>query len=314
MHVWAYAGGLKHHPRSEIVGVWDDDAARGKEFAEKAGLAHVESMPELLDAVDAVVITSENNRHIDLVEPAAKANKHILCEKPLIAKVEDGLRMEKAVGASSGKFMTAFPCRFSPAYQRLAERVRAGEIGSVRGIAATNRGRCPGGWFIQKELSGGGAMIDHVVHVTDLFRDLLGEEPVLVQAQIGNNVYGQEWDDTAMLTLQFGSGIFASLDSSWSRPQTFKTWGDVTVVVTGDGGMIEMDMFGAGLGHYHEGPVTYTLDGYGTDLDAAMMAAFVDACLDGTEVPVTLRDGLQASRVALAGYESARTGQAVAFG
>lgn len=222
--------------------------------------------------------------------------------------------MERAVQASTSKFMTAFPCRFSPAYRRLAERVRSGEIGRIRGISATNRGRCPGGWFIKAELSGGGAMIDHVVHVTDLLRDLLAEEPALVQAQIGNNVYGQEWDDTAMLTIQFPSGIFATLDSSWSRPPTFKTWGDVTMTVTGENGVIELDMFGSGLDHYHEGAPNHSLVSYGTDLDAAMVTAFVEACLDGSEVPVTLHDGLQASRVALAGYVSAREGRAVAIG
>jgi predicted dehydrogenase len=314
MHVWAYVSGLKGHPRAEIVGIWDDDMARGNEFATKTGLPYSESLEGLIDVSDAVVITSENNGHTPLVEAAAKASKHILCEKPLIARKEDGVRMEEATATSTGNFMTAFPCRFSPAYQRLAEQVRSGAIGKVRGISATNRGMCPWGWFVEPEKSGGGAMIDHVVHVTDLLRNLLQEDPALVQAQIGNNMYGREWDDTAMLTMEFPSGVFATLDSSWSRPPTFKTWGDVTMSVTGDDGVIEMDMFGSGLGHYHEGPVTYSLAGFGTDLDAAMTGAFVEACLDGKEVPVTLRDGLQASRVALAGYESARTGRAITFG
>ncbi len=313
MHVYGYEAGLRSNPRAQVVGVWDPDVAQGEEFAQKTGLPFVGYLADLLDAVEAVVICSENNGHTELVEAAAKAGRHILCEKPLVAREVDAIRMEQAVKQGGVKFMTAFPCRFSPAYHRLRERVRSGEIGDIQGIVATNRGRCPGGWFIEPELSGGGAMIDHVVHVTDLLRDLLGEEPASVQAQIGSNIYGQKWDDTAMLTIEFPSGVFATLDSSWSRPQSFKTWGDVTMGVTGDKGVIELDMFGSAIDYYHEGPVTHTLLGYGTNLDSAMIAAFVDACVNDTEVPVTLHDGLQASRVALAGYRSAQEGQPVAL-
>src|SRR5207253_2134250 len=96
------------------------------------------------------------------------------------------------------KVMTAFPCRYAPSFTRLQERVKAGDIGPIKAICATNRGRCPFDWFVQENLSGGGAMIDHTVHVTDLLRALLGEEPTRVQAQTGSNMYGQSWDDTAM--------------------------------------------------------------------------------------------------------------------
>jgi predicted dehydrogenase len=156
-------------------------------------------------------------------------------------------------------------------------------------------------------------MIDHVVHVTDLMRDLLVEEPARVQAQTGSNIYGENWEDTAMVTLEFPSGIFATLDSSWSRPATFKTWGDVTMTVVGDLGQIELDMFGAGLDHFHNGNVTHSLSGYGSNLDALMVDAFIRACLDDAPVPVTLHDGLQAARVAMAGYRSVAVGQPVAI-
>jgi predicted dehydrogenase len=310
MHVWSYVSALGENPRSTIVGVWDNDTARGEDFAQKSGLPFVGYLDDLLGACDAVVIASENSKHLELTQAAGKAGKHILCEKPLIIREGDADLMRAAVGAGI-KFMTAFPCRFSPAYQRLKQRIAAGEIGTVRAIAGTNRGRCPGGWFIKEELSGGGAMIDHVVHVADLLRDLLGSAPTRVQAQIGNNMYGQSWDDTAMLTLEYPGGIFATLDSSWSRHKGFKTWGDVTMSVTGDKGVIELDMFGQGLDFYHSGDLTHELAAYGSNLDGIMVGAFVDACLDGEEVPVTLEDGLAASMVALAGYRSAKEQEAV---
>jgi predicted dehydrogenase len=310
MHVEGYVHGLRAHPDSEIVGLWDDDVERAETFAQKHGIPFVGFLKDLLDAVDAVVITSENVVHVELVEAAAAAGKDILCEKPLGASEAHLTRIQKAVDSAGVNLMTAFPCRFSPAFQRLKQRVRDGEIGPVRAIDATNRGRCPFGWFVDAEKSGGGAMIDHVVHVTDLLRDLLGEEPVRVQAQVGNNTYGQCWEDTAMVTIEFPSGIFASLDSSWSRPQNYKTWGDVTMTVVGDRGVIEMDMFGPAVEVYGK-TSGYSAAGFGADLDALLVEEFVRSCLDKRPPRVTGFDGAQAARVALAGYASVETGQPV---
>jgi predicted dehydrogenase len=304
LHVWSYVDALKSHPEAEIASIWDHDAVRGQAFAQKSGVPYVDTFDDLLDSCDAVVIVSENNIHAEFGIAAAKAGKHILCEKPLVTNEEDGDDFIAAAKDSGVKLMTAFPCRFSPAYRLMKDRIAAGEIGAVKAICATNRGRCPFGWFVDADLSGGGSMIDHVVHVGDLLRDLTGEEPARVEAQIGSNVYGQTWEDTAMLTIEFPSGIFASLDSSWSRPSTYKTWGDVTMNVVGEKGVIELDMFGQEAHQYRAGEVTYTSAGFGSNLDALMVNEFIRACLDDREPLVTGTDGLQAAKIALAGYRS----------
>jgi predicted dehydrogenase len=314
MHCASYVSHLSNHGEAQIAGVWDDDSDRGKTFCEKRGLEFFDDLETLLDRVDAVVVTSENHGHLALVEAAAKHGKHVICEKPVVARSEDVPQMRAAVEGAGIIFMTAFPCRFSPAFDRLKSRIASGEIGKVLAINATNRGTCPFSWFVQPALSGGGAMIDHVVHVTDLLRDLLGEEVQTVQAQIGNNVYGQEWEDTAMLTLDFPSGIFATLDSSWSRPKNFKTWGDVTLTVVGETGVIEMDMFGPGLDVYKVSAGAFTSSAYGSNLDGAMIDEFLRAVSTGTQPRVTLKDGLEAAKVALAGYRSVAEGSPVAVG
>jgi len=311
MHVWGYADGFKEHPDVEVVGVWDEVPERLAKFAESFAIPAVESIDELLGQSDAVVICSENTKHVGLAEKAAERGVDILCEKPLVTNEADAQAMLRI--AEKVKVMTAFPCRYSPAFTRLRERVKAGEIGPIKAVCATNRGRCPFDWFVEKPLSGGGAMIDHTVHVSDLLRVLLGEEPVRVQAQTGNNMYHKDWDDTAMLTIEFPSGIFATLDSSWSRHAGFKTWGDVTMNVVGENGLIELNMFGQEIDKYADGPVTHTLGGYGSNLDAAMVDDFVRACIEKRPTPITAFDGVQAARVAIAGYESAASGQPVAL-
>lgn len=311
LHAYGYAHGLKQNFGATMVGIWDDHSDRGKSFAESSDIPFVSDREEFLQSVDAVVIVSENNRHAELVEFFAAAGKHILCEKPIGACHDHLDRIKSAVEKAGVTFMTAFPCRFSPAYQRLKDRVQNGEIGNVVAICATNRGRCPMGWFVEKELSGGGAMIDHVVHVTDLLRDLLGADPLKVYAQIGNNTYGQEWDDTAMVSLDFPNEIFVTLDSSWSRPPNYKTWGDVTLTVVGEAGLIELDMFGPAVDMYTFNG--HTQSGFLSDLDSLMIQEFVSACLEGRAPKVSLNDGAAAAKVAIAGYESVAKGLPVSL-
>lgn len=311
MHSWGYASGLVRNPHAQLAGVWDDNDIRGRDFAKLHQIPFFASALELLAEVDAVVITSENKKHAELVELAAAAGKHVLCEKPLATDEDEGRRILNAAEKADIKLMTAFPCRFSPAFQSLLSHVRSGKIGTVRAVCATNRGTCPFDWFVDKSLSGGGAMIDHTVHVADLLRVLLGCEVKSVFAQIGNNIYGQDWEDTAMLTLTFENGVLATLDSSWSRPKAYKTWGDVTMNVVGDGGTIELDMFNQQLDAYAEGAKSHTVAPYGSDLDFALVSAFVDSILSDTPPPASGFDGLQAARVAFAGYESVKTGQPV---
>jgi predicted dehydrogenase len=262
-------------------------------------------MSELLGAVDAVVLSGTNVQHKPFALEAAAAKKHVLTEKPIATTLADADAMIAACAAAAVNLMVGFPCRFSPAWASLKQKIKSGAIGQIRAVNATNRGSCPFDWFVDPAQSGGGAMIDHTVHVADLLRDLLREEPSSVVAQIGNNMYGQSWEDTALLTLDYPGGVFATLDSSWSRIKTYKTWGDVTMTVVGDSGLIEMDMFGQEMEAYSLN-AQYGVRGFGSNLDSGMIDEFVNSCLEGRRPLVTGEDGRAALRVAMLGYESAR--------
>jgi predicted dehydrogenase len=229
-----------------------------------------------------------------------------------MTRLEDGQAMLAAARGAGVQLFTAFPCRFSPAFQQLCMRVQAGEIGELLALRGTNRGVNPGGWFNDPELAGGGAMMDHTVHVADLMRLLTGQEIVEVYAETNNLMYHGNFDDTAMLTLTFEKGIFATLDSSWSRPRTFPTWGDVTLAVYGTRGVIEMDMFAQYLRHYDDRTGRIRQMFWGDNIDALMIDEFLRA-VAGEPAPTlaTGDDGYKAAAVALAGYESVQRGEPV---
>lgn len=311
-HADSYAAQLRQSPDATLIGIWDDNADRRAQKAAQYECAPFPEPDALLSACDAVVVCAENIHHKSLTERAANAGKHVLCEKPLATTPDDAREMVDICAAAGVQLMTAFPCRFSPAFGQLLAAVGNGDLGDILAVRGTNRGRCPGGWFIDKALSGGGAVMDHTVHVTDLLRALLASEVKTVFCEADNHLLHGDFDDTGFLQMTFDSGVFATLDASWSRPQSFPTWGDVTMGVVGTKGVIEMDMFAQESVLYSDKTGRVSYQGWGSNTDAGMVAAFVHAVKTGEPVPVTGVDGLRAVEVVEAAYESVRTHQPVA--
>ena len=312
-HADSYADEVNAHSGAELVGVWDADIERLNAKAVQYQTVAFADKDALLLACDAVIICSENVFHRSLTETAAKAGKAILCEKPLATTPEDARAMIDACLTRNVPLFTAFPCRFSPAFQTLRDAVHRGDLGEILAVRGTNRGKCPGGWFVDPALSGGGAVMDHTVHVTDLLRVLLQSEVVRVYCEADNKLIPGDFDDTGIVTLEFASGAFATIDCSWSRPRkTFPTWGDVTMAVQGTRATVEMDMFAQSATLYSEELGKISSLGYGSGIDTGLIAAFVHAVTTG-EVGglATGEDGLRAVEVVAAAYESMQTHQVV---
>ena len=307
MHATSYAHSIASRADTEMVGIADESPERARQMAERYETRAFESYEALLaePGLDAVVVCSENVKHRGLVELAAGAGKHVLCEKPLATTLEDGEAMIAACRNAGVQLMTAFPCRYSPVMQRLKATVDSGSAGEVLAFRGTNRGRNPGGWFIDKSLSGGGAMIDHTVHVTDLMRWLLRDEVKDVYAEISNGIGHHDFDDVAFLTMSFRKGAFGTLDASWSRPKSYPTWGDVTLEVVTERGTLSMDMFAQNLALYSDATDSVSWHNWGGNMDDGLVAAFAAAIAEGSPVPITGEDGLRAAEVALAAYKSA---------
>jgi len=201
----------------------------------------------------------------------------------------------------------AFPVRGSPAMIALREAIVGGQLGQVRAVRATNPGQYPGLWFGDKKLAGGGAAMDHTVHAADAIRWLLSDEVSRVQAELGSLVYGLAVEDTGILTLDLASGAFASIDCSWSRPQTFPTWGGVTFHVVGERATVDVDVFRQALTHYDDAAKRTRLVGWGDDLTSRMIGDFVEAIRADRPVPIDGTAGLRALEVAIAAYRSAES-------
>lgn len=314
LHGHSYVAAFRNRTDISLAGIWDHNPERGIAFATQYELRTFGRLEELLAESDAVAILSENNRHFDHLIAAMDANLHLICEKPIVTQREHVRVLRDRLATYQPVAMTAFPCPYSPVFHRAHQAVEAGQIGAVKAYCTTNRGSCPFSWFVDPAESGGGAMIDHVVHVADLLLRMHPTPVSRVYSATGHELYRQSWDDSALVTLEFADGSFATIDSSWSRPAGFRTWGDVTLNIVGERGVVEADLFGQEIQRYGklaDGMSHVTL-GYGSNIDGALIQNFLGAVLHGERPVATLRDGLNAAEIAIAAYESRASGQPVA--
>ena len=299
VHAPAYAACLKQLPEVELVGIADDDADRGQSAARQFGTRYFATYEELLAAdLDGAIITAENSKHLALTDLAAEAGVHVLCEKPIATTMAAGREMIERCRQAGVKLMICFPCRYSPSVQAVKRTLDAGQM--------------PAGWFTDKELAGGGAVIDHTVHVMDLVHWFWDSPVKTVYAEIGQ---GLLWDigidDSGLVSFQLQNGIFGTLDTSWSRPRTYPTWGDVTLEIVGELGFLEMDMTAQMVQVYSDRDQAVSWANWGSDANLALVRDFVAVLKGERQPPITGEDGLWALQVALAAYQSAREGQPV---
>lgn len=259
---------------------------------------------------DAVVVCSENAKHAQHVIDAAHHGAHVLCEKPLATTLEDAEAMIATCRDAGVILMTAYPVHFSPQVEALREAVGAGTLGEVVAVMGTNNGKLPEGraWFTDPELSGGGALMDHVVHVAQVLDAVFGE-PETVHAVTSTILHGGRIEHPVetggLVTLTYANGMTASIDCSWSQPADATTWGGLTLHVAGTGGQARVDAFAQrveGPGQWHD---------YGLNLDALMLDAFLQAVVTGKPAEPSASSGLRTLRVVKAAQDSARTGQPV---
>lgn len=312
MHANGYVEALRNMPGVEIAGIAEKNEKAGRAFAERYGLDYFQDYAEFLRGdLDAVVITSANARHAGLCALAAKAGKHVLVEKPIATTLEDARSMIGVCKKNRVKLMVSFPVRYEPSVARAKEIVDSGSIGEIVAIAGTNHGKMPGGWFIDKALSGGGAVMDHTVHVADIMHWMLRSDIKDVYCKMGTKLYDIPVEDCGLLSMEFENGVYATLDASWDRPEAYPAWGDVTMEIIGTKGCVSVDA-GAQHGMLYSNGMKYSAHaGWGDDSNLLMLRDFVRCVEQDLPSPVPGEDGLFALKVALMAYRSAETGKKV---
>lgn len=236
--------------RLPVTAIFHPDAEFAKPWVEQFHAAYCSSREELLSnpQVDAVLITSTNDRHMEDCIAAAQAGKAIFCDKPIATSVADGVKIVQAVRACGVPFMTTFPVRFNRAVLQAKALIDSGKLGRIQAISATNHGCMyePGApsWVLDPKRNGGGCIIDHTVHVADLIRWLTGEEFSTVRAYAKHALHDNiTAEDIAVLQGTMSKGAIYQIDTSWSRRPKDPMWGDVTLRIVGERGGAFLDLY-----------------------------------------------------------------------
>ncbi len=292
-------------------------ASRGPDHAKQLGVRYLDGYEEVFGwGPDAVVVCSENTRHRELVERAAAAGTHVLCEKPMATTVPDAEAMLAATQVAGVHLMVAFPVRFSPAFETLRAKIRSGELGTVQSIVGTNNGMLPldRAWFVDPELSGGGSLVDHVVHCADMIDCLLHEQAVSVYAVTNRILYadtGAPVETGGLVTVTYASGTIATIDCSWSQPRTAATWGGLSLEVVGTNGSVKIAPFGTHVGGYGADGAIWLP--YGPDFDALMIDDFLTAIRTDRRPQPDGGVGVRTTAIMAAAQRSAQTGAVVPY-
>ena len=311
-HVRAYQ---KSPSRARVTLCYDVDPAKAAVRAEQAGGgARVAStLEELINSpdIDAVDICTPPHLHADAAVAAAKAGKHISCQKPLACTLADCDRMIAAAKAAGVVLYHAEFNRNLPAGIQARELVKSGRIGRLVGIQATFA-YWQGGkflstpWRYDPKISGGGQLLDAGIHSVDLVRSIGGEvHSVSCMSTRFREELGGE--DTAVVNIRFQAGHVGSLYSTqacgvWSPTPRFIAYGMEGVLVMGG-------QHGALAIHRNDRPDrTEVIQAARDDWMKPMVDGFVDPVLDGTPNPSPGEEGRANLLFVLAAYESERRG------
>lgn len=208
----------------KVARVVSGSAKRGAAYAKEHGIpASGSDLDEAFgDAnVDAVYISTTNEKHFAQAMAAIAAGKHVLCEKPLAMTVEDAATMVRAAEKAGVVFATNHHLRCSGSHRAVRGLIETGRIGKVLSLRIFHAVHLPPhlqGWRINAAEAGGGVIPDITVHDADVTRFLLGEDPETVVAQMGVSGMGQGVEDSAMSVWTMPSGAMVMSHESFTHP------------------------------------------------------------------------------------------------
>ena len=264
---------------------------------------------------DAVVICSPTDTHADYVELAAKAGKHIFCEKPLDLDLNRVVEVLEIVKEADVKLMPGFNRRFDKEFKKVRQLVKNGAVGEPHIVKITSRD--PDAPPISYIKQSGGLFLDMTVHDFDMARFIVEKEVEEVYAKgavLTDPEIGKAGDiDTAVITLTYTDGTMAIIDNSREAAYGY----DQRIEVFGSKGMVQ------GNNNFHDShrlynkqgiqgalPLHFFLERYAEAYKTEMLD-YIKSLMNGEEVPVNGEDGMLSLIIGLAAIKSLKEGRVV---
>ena len=268
---------------------------------------HIKDNPN----IDAVYVITPNALHHDEAIRVAKAGKHVICEKPMSINAKDGQEMVDACKQANVKLLVGYRMHFESKTLEIIRMRKDGEFGKIlffQGLSGFKIGN-PNQWRLNRQLSGGGAMMDIGIYSINGSRYMVGEEPVWVTAQetkTNSEKFKEGVDETIQFQLGFPGGAVASCLSTYSMNNLDRFF------LNGDNGFAELQPstgYGPIKGRTNKGELTQPHQTHQT-VQMDEMAAIL---FEGKQpvVPVDGEEAVKDLKIIDAIYLAVKTGQKV---
>ncbi len=315
-----HARNLAKHPQAKLISVYDVVTRASDAMAAELGVKAAQSVDEVLGdaAVDAVLIATSTDTHVDLIVRAAKAGKAILCEKPIALDMKAVEACWAEIGSLNATVMIGFNRRFDPSFRAVHDRMSAGEIGKLEQVVITSRD--PGPPPVSYIKVSGGLFRDMTIYDFDLARYFAGEivEVQAFGANLVDPAIAEAGDiDSAMVTMRAASGALIHINNSrrasYGYDQRLEVFGEKGMLIAGNRTATTVQSFSAAGTGQGDVVLPFFIERY-ADAYAAEIAHFVDSVAGGRTPLTSFKDGAEALRLADAAFESLATGRAVKLG
>jgi len=327
--------GYQSHHGAEVVAIADLDETRLRLAGDEFKVPHrYRDAQEMLakENLDVVSVCTPNKFHRPMTLAALRAGCHVLCEKPMAMNAAEGREMLAAAEKAGKRLMINFSYRFLPPSWAIKTHIDAGTLGEIYFARTTwlRRRFIPGfgGWFVQREFSGGGPIIDLGVHRLDLALWLMGyPKPVWVLASTYNHIgkrlaeeNGARFDveDFGVALIKFKNGATLELEASWAshiaeqelmETRLFGTLGGAVQRNVAEGYKFEAELFVEKNGAHYDMKLHYPPGGEVPN----QFQHFVDSIVHDRPHIATGEEGLVVMELLDAIYESAASGTPVSI-
>jgi len=308
-----HAEHIKYHlPQFQLLAI--ADPFLDKVWAEKLAIPQLAQNAETIIAnpdLDAVIIASPSELHLEQLTSASEAGKAIFCEKPIGFDEETIQLALKSIKKNNTLLQLGFNRRYDPSFAHLQKRVAAGEIGSPHIVKITSRDpACPTKEYCA---TSGGMFMDMTIHDFDMARFLVQSEVVELFAT-GSILINPDFEqfndiDTAIIQLRFANGALGVIDNSRQAVYGY----DQRVEVFGNKGMLAAaNQLQHSVSHYSDtttmqsNPQYFFTERYHLAY-LSELRAFYEAWATNQPSPVSGEDGLKALQIAKAAKESLTT-------
>ena len=305
-------------PTAKVLGITDVFKDGLQELADKYGIEKVYAdYKEMLadKDIDAVLVCSSTDTHADISIEAAKAGKHIFCEKPVDLTPEKVQAVIDAVAKAGVKLQVGFNRRFDHNFAHVRSLINEGKVGNLELIKITSRDPEPPP--AEYAAVSGGMFLDMTIHDFDMARFLAGSEVTEVYANatcLVDPAIGEAGDvDTAVISLKFANGAVGVIDNSrraaYGYDQRIEVFGSKGAAVASNDTPTNV-VFMGDEGVVADKPLYFFLERYMQSFRDEMLQ-FVEAVIEDKPTPTTGEDGLNSILVALAAKKSVAEGRPV---